>query len=105
MGKKYDIAAYIWPAYTGDEPRTRIFWEQGMGEWQSVQSAVPKVPGQQLPRVPLWGYQNEADPKVMEFQIEKALEHGVNVFVYDWYWFDRRPFLVQIGRASCRERV
>lgn len=79
MGKKYDIAAYIWPAYTGGEPRTRIFWEQGMGEWQSVRSAVPKVPAQQLPRVPLWGYQNEADPKVMEFQIEKALEHGVNV--------------------------
>lgn len=26
MSKKYDVAAYIWPAYTGDEPRTRIFW-------------------------------------------------------------------------------
>ena len=92
---RYDIAAYIWPAYTGDEPRTRIFWEKGIGEWQSVQTAQPKVPGQQLPRVPLWGYQNEADPKVMEFQIEKALEYGVNVFIYDWYWFDRRPFLEQ----------
>ena len=22
---QYDVAAYIWPAYTGDEPRTRIF--------------------------------------------------------------------------------
>ena len=95
MKQKYDIAAYIWPAYTGNEPRTRIFWEKGIGEWQSVQSAVPKIPGQQLPRVPLWGYQNEADPKVMEFQIEKALDHGVNVFIYDWYWFDRRPFLEQ----------
>ena len=93
--KNYDIAAYIWPAYTGDEPRTRIFWEKGIGEWQSVQTAQPRVPGQQLPRVPLWGYQNEADPKVMEFQIEKALAHGVNVFIYDWYWFDRRPFLEQ----------
>ena len=30
--KTYDIAAYIWPAYTGDEPRTRMFWPQGMGE-------------------------------------------------------------------------
>ena len=25
---KYDIAA-IWPSYTGDEPRTRIFWPEG----------------------------------------------------------------------------
>lgn len=93
--QKYDIAAYIWPSYTGDEPRTRIFWEKGIGEWQSVQSAVSRVPGQKLPRIPLWGYQNEADPKVMEFQIEQALSHGVNVFIYDWYWYDRRPFLEQ----------
>ena len=33
---KYDIAAYVWPAYTGDEDRTRIFWEEGIGEWQTV---------------------------------------------------------------------
>ena len=28
--RKYDIAAYIWPAYTGDEPRARIFRPEGM---------------------------------------------------------------------------
>ena len=70
--KKYDIAAYIWPSYTGDEPRTRIFWEKGIGEWQTVQTAEARVPGQKLPRVPVWGYQNEADPEVMKFQIEQA---------------------------------
>ena len=40
--KKYDIAAYVWPAYTGDEPRTRIFWPEGIGEWQSVKNAEKK---------------------------------------------------------------
>ncbi len=25
MKRKYDVAAFVWPAYTGDEPRTRIF--------------------------------------------------------------------------------
>ena len=89
----YDVAAYIWPAYTGDEPRTRIFWEKGIGEWQTVQTARPHLPEQILPRHPLWGYQNEADPKVMEFQIQQALAHSVNTFIYDWYWYDRRPFL------------
>ena len=68
--KKYDIAAYIWPAYTGDEPRTRAFWPEGMGEWQTVRSAQPKFPGHDWPRRPLWGYENEADPAVMEKQIE-----------------------------------
>ena len=43
MEQKYDVAAYIWPAYTGDEPRTRIFWEKGIGEWQSVMTAEKKA--------------------------------------------------------------
>ncbi|MBE5762390.1 MAG: hypothetical protein E7334_10435 [Clostridiales bacterium] len=90
---KYDVAAYIWPAYTGDEMRTRIFWPEGMGEWQSVKSATAKFPGHQWPRKPLWGYVNEADPYVMQMQIDAAADHGVNVFIYDWYWYDRRPFL------------
>lgn len=89
----YDVAAYVWPSYTGDEPRTRIFWPDGIGEWQSVKNAVSRFPGHNWPRKPVWGYQNEADSKVMEMQIDQAVEHGVNVFIYDWYWYDRRPFL------------
>ncbi len=95
--KKYDIAAYIWPAYTGDEPRTRMFWPEGIGEWQSVKNVSDTMPfkpeGYVWDRKPLWGYVNEADPYVMEMQIEAAVDHGVNVFIYDWYWYDNRPFL------------
>jgi len=90
---KYDVAAYIWPAYTGDEPRTRMFWPEGMGEWQSVKNSVSKFPEHNWPRKPLWGYVNEADPYVMEMEINAAADHGVNVFIYDWYWYDNRPFL------------
>ena len=93
MKKQYDVAAYIWPAYTGDEPRTRMFWQEGIGEWQSVKNSKPKANGYYWDRKPLWGYENEADPIVMEKQIEEATKHGVNVFIYDWYWFDDRPFL------------
>ena len=91
--KKYDVAAYIWPSYTGRDIRALPFWEKGMGEWQTVLSAEKKVEEHILPRKPLWGTVDEADPEVMEFQIKEALRHGVNVFIYDWYWYDRRPFL------------
>ena len=91
----YDIAAYIWPSYTGDEPRSRIFWPEGYGEWQTVKAMKPFYDGHKWPRKPLWGYVNEADPYVMEMQIEAAASHGVNVFIYDWYWYDDRPFLEQ----------
>ena len=93
--KKYDIAAYVWPSYTGKEPRAYQFWEKGIGEWQSVLSAESRTEYQILPRKPLWGTVDEADPEVMEFQINEAVRHGVNVFIYDWYWYDRRPFLEQ----------
>ena len=93
--KKYDVAAFVWPSYTGDEPRARIFWEEGYGEWQTVKKMTPKFEGHKWPRKPLWGYVNEADPYVMEMEIEAAVSHGVNVFIYDWYWYDNKPFLEQ----------
>ena len=91
--KRYDVAAYIWPAYTGDEPRAHIFWPERMGEWQTVRAAQGRFPGHAWPRRPLWGYVNEADPDVMRMEIDAAADHGVNVFIYDWYWYDGRPFL------------
>ena len=92
--KNYDIAAFVWPSYTGDEPRTRIFWPDGIGEWQTVKAMIDKgYKGCRWPRIPLWGYENEADSLVMEKQIECAVSYGINVFIYDWYWYDNRPFL------------
>ena len=93
MNNKYDVAAFVWPSYTGDELRTRIFWPEGMGEWQTVRDAMPKFEGHNWPRKPVWGYVNEADSRVMEMQIDAAADYGVNVFIYDWYWYDNRPFL------------
>ena len=29
----------------------------------------------------------------MEKWIDAATDHGVNVFIFDWYWFDNNPFL------------
>lgn len=95
MQNKYDIAAFIWPSYTGDEPRSRIFWPEGYGEWQTVKAMKPMYEGHEWPRKPLWGYVNEADPYVMEMEINAAADHGVNIFIYDWYWYDNRPFLEQ----------
>ena len=90
-----DVAAFVWPSYTGDEPRTRMFWPEGIGEWQSVKNSVKGAPFHNWPLKPLWGYVNEADPYVMQMEIAAAADHGVNVFIYDWYWFDNRPFLEQ----------
>jgi hypothetical protein len=62
--QKHDIAAYFWPAYH-DEPRWRRFMPEGEGEWQTIRKAKPKFSGHRQPRVPAWGYLNEADPRVI----------------------------------------
>ncbi len=89
---EYDIAAYVWPSYHPDD-RARIFWPDGIGEWQTVMSNEAKFKGHEQPRYPLWGYINEADPYVAEMEINAAADHGVNVFIFDWYWYDGMPFL------------
>lgn len=91
--KKYDVAAYVYPAYAADDPRLRPFWPMGIGEWETVLTMQTRNPDHYWNRTPLWGYVNEADPAVMEMEIDQAVDHGVNVFIFDWYWFDGRPFM------------
>lgn len=90
--EQYDVAAFVWPSYHPDE-RAKVFWPDGLGEWQTVISNKPKFEGHEQPRYPLWGYINEADPYVAAMEIEAATDHGVNVFIFDWYWYDGMPFL------------
>jgi len=94
VAQDYDVAAYVWPAYQ-PEPRWAELgiFDKGIGEWQNVQEARPKWPGHHQPMVPLWGYENEANPKVVAKKIDAATQAGVNVFIYDWYWYGGRPFL------------
>ncbi len=37
-------------------------------------------------RQPLLGWYREGDPEVADWQIKWAVEHGINFFLYDWYW-------------------
>ncbi len=90
--KRYDVAAFVWPSYHPDD-RARGFWPMGIGEWETVMTNGPKFEGHQQPRHPLWGYINEADPYVAEMEIAAAADHGVNVFIFDWYWYDGLPYL------------
>jgi Glycosyltransferase WbsX len=88
----YDIAAFVWPSYHPDD-RAKIFWPMGIGEWETVMKNKAMFEGHQQPRYPLWGYINEADPYVAEMEINAAADHGVNVFIFDWYWYDGMPYL------------
>ena len=52
-----------------------------------VQAALPRFPGHYEPNVPLWGYQADNDPSVMAQKIDAAADHGIDHFLFDWYWY------------------
>jgi len=91
--EKYDVAAYFWPAYHDEERSREIFWRQGIGEWEIIKQGDPRFEGHYQPRIPLWGYEMDDDPKVMEKKIDAATDHGINVFIFDWYWYGGKPLL------------
>ena len=92
-GEDYYVAAYIWPSCHHDERFGDMLWPDGTGEWEVIKKGTPRFEGHYQPRVPLWGYELDDDPEVMERWIDAATDHGVNVFIFDWYWFDDGPFL------------
>jgi hypothetical protein len=92
MATDYQIAAYYFPNYHAD-PQNERWHGRGWTEWELVQDARPRFPGHRQPRVPLWGYEDESDPKVMNRKIAAAADHGIGVFVFDWYWHEEGPFL------------
>lgn len=89
----YIVSAYIWPSCHNDTMGQRVLWPQGTGEWEIIKKGNPRYVGHYQPKVPLWGYEMDNDPKVMERWINAATDNGVNTFAFDWYWFDGHDFL------------
>ena len=86
------VASYYFPNYHADR-RNTAFHGQEWTEWQLVKEAKPRFAGHQQPKVPQWGYEDEADPAVMARKIAAAADHGIDAFIFDWYYYDDGPFL------------
>jgi hypothetical protein len=59
----------------------------GWNEWNLVRSAKARFPGHYQPIKPAWGCFDEADPKWSRKEIDLAADHGIDVFLVDWYWY------------------
>jgi len=86
------VACYYFPNYHVD-PRNEAQHGEGWTEWELVKAAGPRWPGHQQPKVPAWGYTDEAAPEAMAQKIDAAADHGIDAFIFDWYYYDDGPFL------------
>jgi hypothetical protein len=75
------VAAYYFPNW-GPLPTS---------EWGLIKGAKPQFEGHLQPKAPAWGFEDESDPAVMARKIEAAASHGIDAFIFDWYFFDPQP--------------
>ena len=81
------VLAYYFPNWHRDS-RNDVWHGKGWTEWDVLQCARPRFEGHRQPRVPLWGYEDEALPAIMEKKISTAVNNGIDGFISDWYWFE-----------------
>jgi len=86
------ISAFYFPNYHADA-RNEAKYGRGWTEWELLKRGVPRYPGHRQPFVPAWGYEDEADPEVMQRKITAATSHGIGNFLFDWYHYEDGPFL------------
>lgn len=87
------VACYYFPNYHPGDPRNEKAKGKGWAEWELVKAAKPRFPGHRQPIVPAWGYTDESDPVEMARKIAAAADHGIDAFLFDWYYFNDGPFL------------
>lgn len=86
------VGCYYFPNYHLDL-RNQKLHGTGWSEWELIKNATPRFPGHRQPLVPSWGYTDEANPSVMARKIDAAADHGIDYFIFDWYYYDDGPFL------------
>ncbi|MBC7979675.1 MAG: glycoside hydrolase family 99-like domain-containing protein [Armatimonadetes bacterium] len=88
-----EVACYYFGNYHPGDVRNAKMKGKDWSEWELVKNAKPRFPGHQQPKEPLWGYGDEADPAVMAQKIDAAADHGIDAFIFDWYYYNDGPFL------------
>lgn len=88
------VACYTFPNYSPTAIHNKIY-APGWTEYNLVRSARPWFEGHQQPRGPLLGELDENLPSTWEKYNRLASESGIDVFIWDWYWYQGEPALYE----------
>jgi len=79
------ICAYVYPGWHPIPERDKSF-HPGFTEWELVRDCQPRFEEHRQPRLPQWGPYDDRDPVQVERRIRLALDHGIDAFVYGFFW-------------------
>jgi len=93
----YTIGMYIFPAWHGD---SEWLWRH----WKPIIDAKKKFEGQEQPKKPILNYYDDSNPIAVDWMIKWGLEHGINLFIYDWYdsKFNEKPMDVFLNEFDVK---
>ena len=89
--RKVPLYAYYFPNWHVDV-RNECWHGKNWTEWEVLKCARARFPGHEQPNIPLWGYEDESNPQVMEKKISVARQYGIDGFIFDTYYFDDGPY-------------
>ena len=93
------VAAYAFPNYHASALHNKIY-SQGWTEYNLIRSARPWFEGHQQPRTPLLGELDESKPSTWETYNKLCKQSGIDVLIWDWYWYDGKPCQYQSQTMS-----
>ncbi len=86
------VATYVFPNYHPSALHNKLY-AKGWTEYNLIRSARPWFEGHQQPRTPLLGELDESLPSTWEKYNELCKQSGIDVLIWDWYWYDGKPCL------------
>ncbi len=87
-----EVASYVFPNYCATALHDRIYGP-GWTEYGLVRGARPWFEGHAQPRTPLLGELDESLPSTWEIYNRLCKQSGVDVLIWDWYWYGGKPCL------------
>ncbi|WP_029903330.1 glycoside hydrolase family 99-like domain-containing protein [Prevotella sp. 10(H)] len=86
------VASYVFPNYHASALHNKLY-APGWTEYNLIRSARPWFDGHQQPRTPLLGELDESLPSTWEVYNDLCKKSGVDVLIWDWYWYGGKPCL------------
>jgi hypothetical protein len=86
------VACYTFPHFHRSAYNDRLY-APGWSEYMLMRGCTPWFPGHNQPRSPLLGELDERAPATWDSYLDLARRHGVNAFIFDWYWYGGGPAL------------
>lgn len=86
------VASYVFPNYHASSLHNKLY-SNGWTEYNLTRSARPWFEGHQQPRTPLLGELDESLPSTWDTYIELCKRGGIDVLIWDWYWYNGKPCL------------